>query len=444
MKKIVKRILITIGTLLLVVILIAGGYLTYLALDYSRIGNVELDIKNNSINKLTKSHVEANSLVISTYNIGFGAYSRDYSFFMDKAEFKEAYQDAQGKVKTVGQYARAISKEAAEKNAKGAFKTIAQNIVPIYGEVDFALYQEVDTKSTRTYKVDQLALGDLAHADYARVFASNYHSSYLMYPFSSPIGASNSGIATYSKYQVKQANRHEFTLADSLFDKLFDLDRAFSVIEIEIDGSDRMLYIFNVHMSAYDASGKIREAQLVDLKEAVNTARHFNNKDNFVIVGGDFNHDLIYSNNLVDINAVTWFNKQELDGFKTDWYNFIKADRTKAEGSDFYNPKTGQIESYKNDLAGTDLRAIGATNLPSARDASIPFTNLGDPNVIDNFMCAIDGFLVSENVFVHNVEVVGSGANAQEENLPVEDIRHGFGFVYSDHNPVLMEFSLIF
>lgn len=443
MNKTVKRILISVGIVLGVVVLVAGSYLGYLALDYSRIGNVELEIKNNPTNKLTKEHAESNSLTISTYNIGFGAYSRDYSFFMDKAEFKEEYASNQASKATVGQYSRAISKEAAAKNAKGAYQTITENIVPKYGEVDFALYQEVDTKSTRTYKVDQLALGDMAHEDYARVFASNYHSSYLMYPFSSPIGASNSGITTYSKYQVKQADRHEFTLADSLFDKLFDLDRAFSVAQIEIEGTDASLFIFNIHMSAYDATGKIREAQLVDLKDAVNAARHFNDKDNYVVVGGDFNHDLIYSSDQVDINTVSWFNKQELDGFKTDWYNFIKADHTKAEGSDFFNPKTGKIEPYKNDLAGTDLRAFGAINLPSARDASIPFSNLGDPNVIDNFMCAIDGYLVSDNIFVHRVEVVGSGENAQEENLPIDDIRYGYGFVYSDHNPVIMEFSLI-
>ena len=31
--------------------------------------------------------------------------------------------------------------------------------------------------------------------------------------------------------------------------------------------------------------------------------------------------------------------------------------------------------------------------------------------IIDNFMCAIDGFLVSSNVLVERVEVVGSGEN---------------------------------
>ncbi len=58
-------------------------------------------------------------------------------------------------------------------------------------------------------------------------------------------------------------------------------------------------------------------------------------------------------------------------------------------------------------------------------------------------MCAIDGFLVSSNVLVERVEVVGSGENGQPETLDPSDPRFGYGFVYSDHNPVVMEFSLI-
>lgn len=443
MKKILKRIFVSLGALVLVVVLLVGGYVAYLAIDYSRIGNVELEVVNNPTSKLTKAKVESESLLISTYNIGFGAYSRDYSFFMDKAEFKEAYVSSQGQTNTAGKYSRALNKSAASNNPIGAYETISENIVSTYGEVDFALYQEVDTGSTRSYQVDQVALGDLAHSEYGRVFASNYHSGYLMYPFSSPIGASNSGITTYSKYQIKEADRHEFTLSDGFFDRFFDLDRAFSVSQIEIEGLEEMLFIFNVHMSAYDASGEIRRAQLLDLKEAVVAASNYNNKENYVIVGGDFNHDLIMSNDAVEFSEATWFNEQEQEGFKTDWYNFLRADRSITEGSDFLNPKTGEIEPYSFDLSGTDLRAYGPVNLPSARDASIPFVDKNENDIIDNFMCSIDGFLVSDNIVVNLVETIGSGPNGQEEDLLASDPRYGYGFVYSDHNPVVMDFSLV-
>lgn len=442
-KKSAIKVLAAILTLLLVFILTVLSYLVYLALDYSRIGNIDLAVVNNTSNRLTKGQVESESLTISTYNIGFGAYSREYSFFMDKAEFKEDYVESQKMTNTAGKYSRAISKTEAEANPTGAYKTISENIVPSFGAVDFALYQEVDTGSTRSYQVDQLMLGDLAHDDYARVFASNYHSGYLMYPFSSPIGASNSGISTYSKYEVSAAKRKEFTVSTVFVDKFFDLDRAFTVTEIPILGMEEKLFIFNVHMSAYDESGEIRKAQLLDLKEAFLEARDANGRSNYIIVGGDFNHDLIISSDRVDVETATWFDEQELDGFKTDWYNFLRADHTLAEGSDFLNPKTGEIEPYKNDLFGTDLHAYGATNLPSARDASLPFQDKNDNGIIDNFMCAIDGFLVSSNIFVERIETIGSGPSGQSENLDPGDPRYGYGFVYSDHNPVVMEFSLI-
>lgn len=438
-----KKILTIILLILLVFFLTVISYVTYLAIDYSRIGNINLEVKNNTSTKLTSTKVTNESLTISTYNIGFGAYSREYSFFMDKAEFKEQYVDSQNMTKTVGKYSRALNKDAARDNALGAYQTISESIVPTYGEVDFALYQEVDTSSTRTYKVDQLILGDLAHADYARVFASNYHSGYLMYPFTSPIGASNSGITTYSKYALSNAKRKEFTVSTVFVDKFFDLDRAFTISEVEIDGMDASLFIFNVHMSAYDESGLIRKAQLIDLKNAVTAARTYGNRDNYVIVGGDFNHDLIISSDTTALEDATWFDKQELDGFKTDWYNFLRADSSVVEGSDFFNPKSGETEAYVNDLNGTDLRAYGAVNLPSARDASIPFVDKNENGIIDNFMCAIDGFLVSSNIEVELIETVGSGLNAQEENLAATDPRFGYGFVYSDHNPVVMQFKLI-
>ena len=51
---------------------------------------------------LKSSDVGGKEFSISTYNIGFGAYERDYSFFMDKSKFKEEYQESQGQVNTAG------------------------------------------------------------------------------------------------------------------------------------------------------------------------------------------------------------------------------------------------------------------------------------------------------------------------------------------------------
>ena len=63
------------------------------------------------------------------------------------------------------------------RNINGAYDTIAA-----LGDLDFMLYQEVDTSSTKSYKVNQYEIGNKKHADYATIYGINYHSAYLMYP----------------------------------------------------------------------------------------------------------------------------------------------------------------------------------------------------------------------------------------------------------------------
>lgn len=65
-------------------------------------------------------------------------------------------------------------------------------------------------------------------------------------------------------------------------------------------------------------------------------------------------------------------------------------------------------------------------------------------NIIDNFMCSIDGFLVSDNIIDNIVETFGCGINGQEETLEASDPHYNYCFVYSDYDPVIMEFKLVF
>ena len=80
MKKLVKKIILGFICIIGVVVLLAGGFVGYILLSYDRIGNIELDVDSNAtISKINTD--EAYS--IATYNIGFGAYSQDYTFFLD-------------------------------------------------------------------------------------------------------------------------------------------------------------------------------------------------------------------------------------------------------------------------------------------------------------------------------------------------------------------------
>ena len=78
-----KRILLV----LLVVILLFGGYAAYVFGTYYRLPDkLTLEVKRNGANSYFDedfSLVPGEAYFIMTYNIGFGAYRKDYSFFMD-------------------------------------------------------------------------------------------------------------------------------------------------------------------------------------------------------------------------------------------------------------------------------------------------------------------------------------------------------------------------
>ena len=105
------------------------GYAAYVLLTYHRIP----DGKETGIEKKAENHVlkEEQSYTISSYNIGFGAYTPEFTFFMDG-----------------GKQSVAESPESVVACVKGAGEKIAE-ISP-----DFALFQEVDLNSTRSHHIN--------------------------------------------------------------------------------------------------------------------------------------------------------------------------------------------------------------------------------------------------------------------------------------------------
>ena len=192
-----KKFLIVFGIVLLSVLIILLSYFAYIIIDYHRIeDNLSLTPENSSHTKAATNQ----TLSLITYNIGFGAYSDDYSFFMDG-----------------GKYSRAFSKDAVIDNTNGAM-TILQKENP-----DFVVLQEVDTYGTRSYHVDQTEILKKGFEKYSNVFAENYDSPYFLYPFTKPIGANKSGLLTFSRYNINSALRRSLPIEDS-FNKFLDLD----------------------------------------------------------------------------------------------------------------------------------------------------------------------------------------------------------------------------
>ena len=96
--------------------------------------------------------------------------------------------------------------------------------------------------------------------DYDCVFAQNYDSAFLFYPFTQPHGSSKSGLALFSKYSITDSLRRSFPVSTS-FSKFFDLDRCYSISRVPVDNG-KELVIFELHMSAYGNSDEIREGQI--------------------------------------------------------------------------------------------------------------------------------------------------------------------------------------
>ena len=191
-----------------------------------------------------------------------------------------------------------------------------------------------------------------------------------------------------SKYKIEGSTRRSFPIDESFVNKFFDLDRCFVVNRLNIEGTDKQLVLINLHMSAYDEGGVIRAKQLEMLTEYI--AKEYEN-GNYVIAGGDWNHDIA--------DSLEYFESEQ------------------------------QIPSWVQQITEEDIPEgfsfAKSLNAPTCRAAEMPFTD----GV--NYTVVIDGFLVSDNVRVEEVTNIST--------LNGEDVN----FLYSDHNAVKMSFSLI-
>lgn len=391
MKKPLKIALISFCSFLGVILLVVGSYVGYVAISYNRIeDNQELDILHQA--KETTIHIEDEKVyTITSYNIGFGAYSQDYTFFLDEG------MELDG-TKTVGYYSKARSKEEVLFNTNGAIATI------VAAKPDFAFFQEVDTCSTRSYKVNQNQMIQEKFNTYDLTHAVNFHSAYLAYPFYDMHGKSNAGITTISKFFIQSAVRKSFTVSTS-FSKFFDLDRCFSVQLIQTS-NDKFLHLINVHMSAYDEGGKIRKKQREELNTYLKEAME---KEDYVIVGGDFNHDLLTNNpnfsydGMNQIAFSTYIGQQ-----KPEWLQY------------FYS--TEDLNPLPN-----GYRVVACDNAPTCRDSDVIWEKG------HTYVSTIDGFIVSNNIQVLSQETIVT----KDGKLHVDH------FAYSDHDPVMMKFKLM-
>ena len=339
MRKAIKIILI----ILIAAVLAVGAYVAYVFISYHRIEDNQPAAVDNS-KAASESLKTGEDLTITTWNIGFGAYVQDYSFFMDG-----------------GEESRAKSEELLLKNLDDINATIEKCNSDLY------ILQEVDIGGTRTWHVDESKIIRDNFADMSYSFAQNYDSPYLFYPITSPHGANKSGIVTLSRAKITDSLRRSFPVQDG-FKKILDLDRCFNVTRIPADNG-RELVLINAHLSAYttDPTVNVRQLEMI-----YTTMQDEYEAGNYVICGGDFNKDLL--------------------GDSSKMFEGVALSAEENWCTPF------PVEDIPDGISL--VAAYDETDrVPSCRNADIGYEKGR------TFVCTVDGFLVTDNVKVNGSKV---------------------------------------
>ena len=344
----------TLIVLVVTIFTVAVYYVGYVVFSYSRIkDNQDLEIEQLSSVDCASLNKE---YTIVTQNIGFGAYTPDFTFFMDG-----------------GTESWAKSKESINDCINEGMNKI-KSFNP-----DFVLIQEVDFDSTRTYHIDERNIIKKYFENFSNDFAVNYHSAFLMYPLLQPHGASKSGIYTFSFTKIESAIRRSLPISKS-FSKFLDLDRCYSKSKIKLE-NDKYLVIYNAHLSAYGSDASIREGQMrmlfSDMQEEYKLG-------NYCVCGGDFNHDFTGDsvsklNGSSEVDSLGWAQPFPIEILNE--YQEIQ-----------------RCINYNDDLT-----------LPTCRNCDIPY-------VEGNFTIIVDGFLASENVEITFLENIQTGFAYSDHN----------------------------
>ena len=362
------KILKLLSKTLIIIILLASLFVVTLTIFEYRPEDLEdVEIKNNQEEKINIDQIYQ----MMTFNIGYAGLGKDEDFVMDG-----------------GEKGRADSLEVVQDYFDGI-----KNILTDYPS-DFYLLQEVDQKARRSYNINQVqGIMDTLGDEYSSQYALNFKSIFVPFPLSLTdyIGSVESGIQTLSKFEGIETERHQFPGSFSWPLRVANLKRAMMVSSFEINGSDKQLIIVNLHMSAYDSDGSLRDQEMAYLKTFLEEQKILGN---YVVVGGDFNQTC------------------------------PEADELYPVSSNFYEAYT-----IEEDFLPNGYRFEVDLSNPTCRLLNQPYVEGSEGTQY----YLIDGFIVSDNIELTPVSI--------DSVYTVMAINHEF--LYSDHNPVIMKFKLI-
>ena len=347
-----KKALNIVGCVLLALVILILGYVAYVFLSYHRIAdNLTLSPQGDA-SAAVKTCIPYS---VVSYNIGFGAYEDDYSFFMDG-----------------GSESWAWSKERLDENLTHIAQTLKAR------QADFYFVQEVDTDSTRSYHRNEADTLRQALPGYSSVWGQNYDSPFLFWPLTQPHGSSVSGLMTFSSAPIVSSLRRSLPIETGVM-KLVDLDRCYTVSRVPMENG-KELVLYAVHLSAYTSDGVIADQQAEMLLSDMQSEYE---KGNYCVCGGDFNKDLLGNSDQV--------------------FGVSAGDYTWAQ------PLPDELFEGKNISKVAPLDQENP--VPSCRNADAPYHS-------GQYVVTVDGFLVSDNVTVNSAAVIDTGF-AYSDHTPV-------------------------
>lgn len=268
-----KKIIKTVGIILLAIVLVlvaAVGYLTIR--EYRPDAEEQVEASGG-----TKTLGRGDDFKVMTYNTGYAGLSRDEDFFMDG-----------------GSKVQPESKDLVEQNLKGIASVIKEQ------DADFCFLQEVDRDSKRSYHIDEQKYYEET-LGMEGMFACNFKCDFVPYPLP-PIGKVESGLVTMTDFSVDSAARIALPESFKWPVKTCNLKRCMLESRIPIEGTDKELVLINFHLEAYDSGeGKIAQSKFLAEKLAEEYEQ-----GNYVIAGGDFNQTFEGIDTYPVLNKENW------------------------------------------------------------------------------------------------------------------------------------------
>jgi endonuclease/exonuclease/phosphatase family metal-dependent hydrolase len=346
-----KSLIISVCTLLLLFII----FLIFSTVTYYNPKPVEkLTISNNK----NVPVINRDELSLLTWNIGYCALGKEADFFFEGGKMTRP------------------SEEQFQKYLNGVFNFISRN-----DSIDFILLQEVDVESRRSYHINESDLFNKALTRHSSSFGCNYKSKFVPVPVFNPMGSVESGIMTFSKFNIKDAARYSYMTSHSWPVKLFQLNRCFVISRIKTENGKDLILI-NTHNSAFANEEEMRRFEMILLSSYMLNEYE---KGNYVIAGGDWNQ-----------------NPPGYDSIKFN-YGYKKEKGVSKLDKDFF-PATWKISFDKN--------------IPTNRTTIKPF------KIKESATTVLDYFITSPNIEIIDIKVI--------QNY----------FEDSDHQPVYLKVRL--